>query len=195
MSATRFLLKKFNQPQTVNLISGSLSYSLRSVTRPLHISSILTSSEPKNPDRKQDPKFKFGKHPKTLEASSNLEDESSQKLVENENLDPSIPPKNALKKAFIAEFCIFFVFGFFDNFIMMTIGESLDLHLGKMIPHAMLAAAFGNWISDLFGLVTGERVEAFMNKFYPAPKLSFEQLAHKKFHNSKHFLLGYLWGV
>ena len=69
----------------------------------------------------------------------------------------------------------------------MTIGETLDGHLGKMIPHAMLAAAFGNWVSDLFGLVTGERVEAFMNKFYPAPKLSYEQLNHKKFHNSKHF--------
>lgn len=95
-------------------------------------------------------------------------------------------PANALKKIFFAEFCIFFVFGFFDNFIMMSVGESIDNHLDKFIPHAMLAAAFGNWISDLFGLVSGERVEDFMNKHYPSPPLSHEQMLSKRYHNFKH---------
>jgi len=95
-------------------------------------------------------------------------------------------PANALKKIFFAEFCIFFVFGFFDNFIMMSVGESIDSNLDKVIPHAMLAAAFGNWISDLFGLVSGERVEDFMNKHYPSPPLSHEQMLSKRYHNFKH---------
>lgn len=68
----------------------------------------------------------------------------------------------------------------------MTIGESLDGHFGKLIPHAMLAAAFGNWFSDLFGLATGERVENWMGNKYPAPKLTFEQTQSKEYHNSKH---------
>ena len=95
-------------------------------------------------------------------------------------------PYNALKAAFLAEFCIFFVFGFFDNFIMMSVGENLDSHLSNLITHSMLAAAFGNWISDLFGLVTGERVEDFMNKHYPGPPLTHAQMLSKRYHNYKH---------
>ena len=97
-----------------------------------------------------------------------------------------LPHKNHLKAIFYSEFCIFFVFGFCDNFIMMSIGESLEINLGKLIPHAMLAAAVGNWISDLFGLVSGERVENLMNKHFPSPKMTLEQMNHKKFHNWKH---------
>ena len=97
------------------------------------------------------------------------------------------PPANALKAAFWTEFAIFFVFGFFDNFIMMSVGDQVDRVLGSLIPHAMLAAGCGNWLSDLFGLISGERVENYLNDRFPAPPLTSEQMNHKSYHNSKHY--------
>jgi len=102
-------------------------------------------------------------------------------------------PKNALKKLLLAEFIIFSVFGFFDNFIMMTFGEALDEYFFKWISHTMIAAAIGNWISDLFGLATGERVEHLLNKIYPAPKLTHEHTSQKQYHNCKY--LGRFCGI
>jgi len=54
---------------------------------------------------------------------------------------------------------IFTVFGFFDNFIMMIFGDRIDCFFGAYISHPMIAAAFGNWVSDLFGMGTSERFE------------------------------------
>jgi len=97
-----------------------------------------------------------------------------------------LPPKNALYKIFIAETLIFSIFGFFDNFIMMLFGDRIDSFFGDYITHPMIAAAFGNWLSDLFGMGTSERFETVLNKAYPAPRLNAEQIHSKPFHNWKY---------
>lgn len=95
-------------------------------------------------------------------------------------------PKNALYRIFAAECLIFTVFGFFDNFIMMTFGDQIDIFCGSLITHPMVAAAMGNWISDLFGMGTSERVESTLGKVFPAPRLTATQYTSKKFHNWKY---------
>jgi len=87
----------------------------------------------------------------------------------------------------MAETLIFSVFGFFDNFIMMVFGDRIDCFFGDYITHPMVAAAFGNWMSDLFGLGTSERFEAWLDKAFPAPTLSAEQMHSRQFHNWKYF--------
>jgi len=67
---------------------------------------------------------------------------------------------------------------------MMTVGESIETHIGRLIPHVMLTAAFGNWVSGIFGLVTGERMENYLKKVYPAPELSPAQLISKTVHKA-----------
>ena len=57
----------------------------------------------------------------------------------------------------------------------------------------MIAAAFGNWMSDLFGLGTSERFELYLEKVFPAPPLNAEQMHSKTFHNWKY--LGRFWGI
>lgn len=102
------------------------------------------------------------------------------------DLDKQEIPRNALYRIFVAECLIFTVFGFFDNFIMMTFGDQIDIFCGSLITHPMVAAAMGNWISDLFGMGTSERVESTLGKVFPAPRLTAPQYASKKFHNWKY---------
>lgn len=95
-------------------------------------------------------------------------------------------PRNSLRKIFVAEMLIFTVFGFFDNFIMMIFGDQIEVFLGNHISHTMISAAIGNWMSDLFGLGTSERVENILKKVYPSPKLTAEEMGTKQFHNWKY---------
>ena len=76
---------------------------------------------------------------------------------------------------------------------MMTCGDKIDCAFRVYIPHPMIAAAFGNWMSDLFGMGTSERVENYLNDVFPAPPLTAEQLNSKQFHNWKY--IGRFWGI
>ena len=76
---------------------------------------------------------------------------------------------------------------------MMSFGEQIDHALGHYISHTMIAAAIGNWVSDLFGLGTSERVESALGRVYPAPELTDAQYRSKKFHNYKY--AGRFWGI
>ena len=118
---------------------------------------------------------------------SNQQTSASQALNPEARINSKVTvPVNALYKICFTETLVFFVFGFFDNFIMMTFGDKVDSFFGSYIPHPMIAAACGNWVSDLFGMGTSERVENYLNDTFPAPALTAEQLNSKQFHNWKY---------
>lgn len=119
----------------------------------------------------------------------------SDKKLEGSRLAscPKTPAKAALTQIFFAEFCIFFIFGFCDNFIMMMFGDQIESYfrhhslLGhSLMLHPMIAAALGNWVSDVFGMATGERVETTMQKQYMTESPTMQQQRHKSYHRNKY---------
>jgi len=68
-------------------------------------------------------------------------------------------------------------FGFFDNTIMLTVGETLDLTLGVAFSFSTLAAAgMGQMVSDASGITLQGLIERFADRLgLPDPHLSVAQ--------------------
>ena len=75
-----------------------------------------------------------------------------------------MPPK--LKNVLIRVFSNFigsFIFGFIDNFIMVVAGNYIDASIGAALGGfggAMLAAGFGNTVSDIAGKLAEKKIES-----------------------------------
>jgi tRNA-specific adenosine deaminase 1 len=75
-----------------------------------------------------------------------------------------MPPK--LKNVLIRVFSNFigsFIFGFIDNFIMVIAGNYIDASIGAALGGfggAMLAAGFGNTVSDIAGKLAEKKIES-----------------------------------
>jgi len=70
-------------------------------------------------------------------------------------------------------------FGFFDNCIMLTVGETLDCTLGVAFGFSTLAAAgMGQMVSDACGITLQGLIERFADRLgLPDPGLNVQQLA------------------
>eukprot|EP00049_Salpingoeca_infusionum_P002059 m.53484 g.53484 ORF g.53484 m.53484 type:complete len:243 (-) comp11366_c0_seq4:2074-2802(-) len=70
-------------------------------------------------------------------------------------------------------------FGFLDNFIMISAGETIDNTLGSTLHLSTMAAAgLGNLFSDVVGLGFSNTIEAAASKIgLPDPKMTPQQLA------------------
>lgn len=68
-------------------------------------------------------------------------------------------------------------FGFFDNVIMLTVGETLDCTLGVAFGFSTLAAAgMGQMVSDASGITLQGLIERFADRLgLPNPRLSLAQ--------------------
>jgi Zn-dependent membrane protease YugP len=74
--------------------------------------------------------------------------------VLKESAEPAIKPTTKQLQLVLYEAMLPFIgFGFLDNFVMIIAGEYIDITIGTALGiSTMAAAAFGNLISDLFGL-------------------------------------------
>jgi tRNA-specific adenosine deaminase 1 len=89
--------------------------------------------------------------------------------------EPTIAELRALT---IATAVPFLGFGFMDNFILIIAGDAIDTSLGVMLGlSTMCAAAIGNIISDVAGIMLGAAIEDWCatNLKLPVPQLTAAQ--------------------
>mmetsp|Transcript_40473 Transcript_40473/g.114627 ORF Transcript_40473/g.114627 Transcript_40473/m.114627 type:complete len:267 (-) Transcript_40473:146-946(-) len=99
----------------------------------------------------------------------------SQHTMEETVLPPS---SNALWLLAISHGIPFVGFGFLDNFIMITAGESIEAALGATLTiSSMCAAGLGNLISDIAGLSLQEVIAKHSHRFAKEPELTAAQEA------------------
>jgi tRNA-specific adenosine deaminase 1 len=99
--------------------------------------------------------------------------------VLKESAEPAIKPTTKQLQLVLYEAMLPFIgFGFLDNFVMIIAGEYIDITIGTALGiSTMAAAAFGNLISDLFGLGFADTVEALCRRLgIPNPKLKSSQM-------------------
>jgi len=88
------------------------------------------------------------------------------------------PTYAELRALAIATSVPFVGFGFMDNAILIVAGDAIDTSLGVMIGMStMCAAAIGNIISDIAGIMMGAAIEDFCAKYMnlPVPNLTNAQ--------------------
>lgn len=109
----------------------------------------------------------------------------------NASLGPALEPtKNQLYVVALHQAIPFVGFGIMDNAILLLAGEAIDVYLGVALGiSTMCAAAIGNIISDLCGVVFGtmiedallgwsKKIEKLTNgkvRLPPMPQLTYEQ--------------------
>jgi GAF domain-containing protein len=100
---------------------------------------------------------------------------AAQTKVEEVALEPDFA---ALKMVALAQGIPFLGFGFMDNAILIIAGDAIDTSLGVMLGiSTMCAAAIGNIISDVAGIMMGTVIEDFCANVLkmPVPNLSTAQ--------------------
>jgi Transmembrane protein 65 len=88
------------------------------------------------------------------------------------------PTYEQLKMVALAQAIPFVGFGIMDNSILIIAGDAIDTSLGVMLGiSTMCAAAIGNIISDVAGIMLGTVVEDFVARWanLPSPNLSNAQ--------------------
>lgn len=128
---------------------------------------------------------KFGKFTKL----PNIKDENlndgypnlptdQHKTVKNDSVPTA---KDLLRVAYING-TPFIVFGFLDNAIMILAGDAIEKFFSSLfLITTMAAAALGNTISDIVGVLSSSWVENFVRKLgFKTPNLTEEQLRHLK---------------
>jgi len=82
-----------------------------------------------------------------------------------------------MRKLFVRTAIPFVGFGFFDNVIMLTVGETLDCTLGVAFGFSTLAAAgMGQMVSDASGITLQGLIERFADRLgLPDPHLTLAQ--------------------
>lgn len=105
-----------------------------------------------------------------LAASGRLQDTSSLDSITQ-------PSARQLWKLTVRTAVPFIGFGFFDNTIMLTVGETIDVTLGVAFCFSTLAAAgMGQMVSDAAGITLQGIIERFADRLgLPDPKLSPQQ--------------------
>lgn len=107
-------------------------------------------------------------------------------------VDVPQPTKRELYIVGLHQAIPFVGFGFMDNAILILAGESIDIYLGStLMISTMCAAAIGNIVSDIAGVVSGTIIEDAVAKWSkrietisrgrvrlpPLPKLTYDQRA------------------
>lgn len=86
---------------------------------------------------------------------------AAEQEMANSGPDPAQPPTmRQLTRVAITKGLPFVAFGFFDNVIMITAGEQIDMLFGaKLGLSAMMAAGLGNTIADVVGINISHSIE------------------------------------
>jgi len=90
----------------------------------------------------------------------------------------SEPPPEDLRAIALTTAVPFVGFGFMDNAILIVAGDAIDTSLGVLLGiSTMCAAALGNIISDVAGIMLGTAIEDFCAKYLklPIPDLTAAQ--------------------
>ncbi|KAG1665793.1 hypothetical protein FOA52_002889 [Chlamydomonas sp. UWO 241] len=101
---------------------------------------------------------------------------------------PPGPSKQALLMLFLASAIPFTVFGFLDNFIMLSVGEEIDAVFGVRFGLTTLASAgLGNCVADVTGVGAAKAIENAVKRlpFIKMPKLTSEQYNHTSVRSAK----------
>ena len=128
--------------------------------------------------------------------------QSIAKLMEIQQRIPKVVPEPSWKQLqmlAIHTSIPFVGFGFMDNAILILAGDMIDFHLGVMLGiTTMCAAAIGNIVSDVAGVLLGTAVEDFCAIYLklPVPKLSNaqRQLRSVRFANQAGTAIGLVVG-
>lgn len=126
--------------------------------------------------------IKISEHPDLVESYvAKLSQQHRQdifKLASNKTSEVAEPPYSELQKVAFATSIPFVGFGIMDNAILIIAGDAIDTSLGVWLGiSTMCAAAIGNIISDVAGIMLGTVVEDACAKYLrlPAAKLSSAQ--------------------
>jgi len=88
------------------------------------------------------------------------------------------PSKSALTLVAVSHGIPFVGFGFLDNFIMITAGESIEASLGAALTmSSMCAAGLGNLVSDIAGISLQEVIARHSHRITQEPALTPDQEA------------------
>jgi len=92
-------------------------------------------------------------------------------------LDIKNPSVTELRKLFFQAAVPMIAFGFTDNMVMILAGETIDSTLGvRFALSTLTAAAFGQCISDMTGVLFGNTMEAMATRLgLPLPEISLKQ--------------------
>jgi hypothetical protein len=87
------------------------------------------------------------------------------------------PPRRELRLVALSQAIPFVGFGIMDNAILIVAGDAIDTSLGVILGiSTMCAAAIGNIISDVAGIMLGTIIEDFSSRLgLPAPNVSAAQ--------------------
>lgn len=87
------------------------------------------------------------------------------------------PSRSQMRQLFVRTSIPFVGFGFFDNVIMLTVGETLDCTLGVAFGFSTLAAAgMGQMVSDASGITLQGLIERSADRLgLPDPRLNHRQ--------------------
>lgn len=94
-----------------------------------------------------------------------------------ESGDAGRPSALQLRRHALRQAIPFMGFGFFDNLVMLTVGDAIDSTFGVALGFSTLAAAgMGQMVSDSVGISLQGFIERFADKLgLPDPRLSLEQ--------------------
>lgn len=98
--------------------------------------------------------------------------------IGDDEQDPdAAPTRSQLRQLFVRTAVPFVGFGFFDNVIMLTVGETIDCTLGVAFGFSTLAAAgMGQMVSDASGITLQGLIERSADQLgLPDPHLSVRQ--------------------
>ena len=117
----------------------------------------------------------------------------------NGDLPPPEPTSIQLRLVALAQMIPFIGFGVMDNAILIIAGDAIDTSLGVMLGiSTMCAAAIGNIISDVAGVMLGTAIEDFVAKYFnlPSPNLTNaqRQLRSVRFANQFGCMVGIVIG-
>jgi len=116
-------------------------------------------------------------------------DGSAQPTAVGSRAQADIPNASQMWKLMIRTAVPFIGFGFFDNMIMLTVGETIDCTLGVAFGFSTLAAAgMGQMVSDASGITLQGLIERFADRLgLPDPKLT---LAQQQMNVIKYWMIG-----
>lgn len=88
------------------------------------------------------------------------------------------PTARQLRRLMVRTSIPFVGFGFFDNMIMLTVGETIDVTFGVTLGFSTMAAAgMGQMVSDASGITLQGLIERFADRLgLPDPRMSAEQM-------------------
>ncbi|MES1914006.1 MAG: hypothetical protein MHM6MM_006144 [Cercozoa sp. M6MM] len=123
-----------------------------------------------------------------------LQQQASLDQVETESSEATVTSQQ-LRLTSLQQAVPFFGFGLFDNILLITFGEAVDMTVGaKFGLSTMAAAAVGNVFSDVFGVSLGGFIERTAQKLgLPDPHLTPAQSKLQSVRNAR--LVGSVGGV